>query len=81
MCAVCLVGLDPSIRDHGFPVRVVVPGTVGARNVKWLGKVKASSQESANFWQQRDYKGFNPSVDWNNVNFDTAPAIQVRPMA
>lgn len=25
--------------DHGFPVRVVVPGTVGARNVKWLGKV------------------------------------------
>lgn len=24
-------------RDHGFPVRVIVPGVVGARNVKWLG--------------------------------------------
>jgi sulfite oxidase len=26
-------------RDHGFPVRVVVPGTTGARNVKWLAKI------------------------------------------
>lgn len=64
-------------RDHGYPVRVVVPGVVGARNVKWVGKVKASTVESSNFWQQRDYKSFNPSVDWHNVNFDIAPAIQV----
>ena len=29
---------EPISRDHGFPVRAVVPGVVGARNVKWLGK-------------------------------------------
>lgn len=28
----------PLTRDHGYPVRVVVPGVVGARNVKWLGE-------------------------------------------
>lgn len=28
---------EPLPRDHGYPVRVVVPGVVGARNVKWLG--------------------------------------------
>ncbi|KAK9874923.1 hypothetical protein WA026_005738 [Henosepilachna vigintioctopunctata] len=28
----------PLPRDHGFPVRVIVPGVVGARNVKWLGR-------------------------------------------
>ena len=29
---------EPIPRDHGYPVRVIVPGVVGARNVKWLGK-------------------------------------------
>lgn len=27
----------PIPKDHGFPIRVIVPGVVGARNVKWLG--------------------------------------------
>lgn len=30
---------EPIPRDHGFPVRAVVPGVVGARSVKWLAKV------------------------------------------
>lgn len=29
-------------RDHGFPVRVIVPGVVGARNVKWIGNLVIS---------------------------------------
>jgi sulfite oxidase len=47
---------EPLPRDHGFPLRVVVPGTVGARSVKWLGKIVASDAESQNHWQQKDYK-------------------------
>jgi len=23
-------------RDHGYPLRVVVPGYVGVRNLKWI---------------------------------------------
>jgi sulfite oxidase len=61
-------------------VRVVAPGVVGARNVKWLGKILASKEESPNFWQQRDYKSFSPSVDWHNVDFGGAPAIQDMPI-
>ena len=30
---------EPIPLDHGFPVRVIVPGVVGARNVKWLGNL------------------------------------------
>ncbi|CAN8207205.1 unnamed protein product [Coccothraustes coccothraustes] len=33
-------------RDHGFPVRVLVPGVVGARSVKWLRRVAVSPSES-----------------------------------
>lgn len=31
---------EPIPRDHGYPLRVVVPGIVGARNVKWLSEVR-----------------------------------------
>lgn len=67
-------------RDHGFPVRAVVPGTVGARNVKWLHKVKAASVENDGHWQQNDYKGFSPNIDWNNADYKAAPAIQDLPV-
>uniref|UniRef100_A0A1A8NF01 Sulfite oxidase n=1 Tax=Nothobranchius pienaari TaxID=704102 RepID=A0A1A8NF01_9TELE len=67
-------------RDHGYPVRVVVPGVVGARNVKWLGKIVVSAEESSSHWQQQDYKGFAPGTDWNQVDFESAPAIQELPV-
>ncbi|XP_040839871.1 sulfite oxidase, mitochondrial [Ochotona curzoniae] len=71
---------QPLPRDHGFPVRVVVPGVVGARQVKWLGRVSVEPQESPSHWQRRDYKGFSPSVDWDTVDFDSAPSIQELPV-
>ena len=67
-------------RDHGYPVRAIVPGTIGARNVKWLYKVKAAAEENDGHWQQNDYKGFSPNIDWNNVNYKIAPAIQDLPV-
>ncbi|KAM6294485.1 LOW QUALITY PROTEIN: sulfite oxidase, mitochondrial [Aegotheles albertisi] len=67
-------------RDHGFPVRVVVPGVVGARSVKWLGRVAVSPAESTSHWQRNDYKGFSPCVDWDTVDYTSAPAIQELPV-
>ncbi|XP_076066084.1 sulfite oxidase isoform X2 [Oratosquilla oratoria] len=67
-------------RDHGYPIRVIVPGVVGARNVKWLGRIEVSKDESDAHWQQNDYKGFAPSVDWDTVDFKKSPAIQELPV-
>ncbi|XP_046981102.1 sulfite oxidase-like [Schistocerca americana] len=71
---------EPLSRDHGFPVRVIVPGVIGARQVKWLGRIIVSEEESDSQWQQRDYKGFSPSVDWDTVDFSKSPAIQEFPV-
>lgn len=71
---------EPIPRDHGFPIRLVVPGVVGARNVKWLNRIILSEQESDSHWQQNDYKGFNPSISWDNVDFSKSPAIQNMPV-
>ncbi|KRX19208.1 putative sulfite oxidase, mitochondrial, partial [Trichinella nelsoni] len=66
--------------EHGFPVRVVVPGVVGARSVKWLASIVLSKDESPSQWQQSDYKTFNPSTDWPTANFSTVQAIQELPV-
>ena len=42
--------------DHGFPLRTVVPGYVGARSVKWLGRIVVSDRLSANRFVATDYK-------------------------
>lgn len=69
-------------RDHGYPLRVIVPGTVGARNVKFLHKIRISKEESTSFWQRKDYKGFPPNVDYNTKNFEqvAGPSIQELPV-
>ena len=46
----------PLCRDHGFPLRLVAPGLVGVRNVKWLKAVDVRREESDSFWQQMAYK-------------------------
>lgn len=59
---------EPLPRDHGYPVRVVVPGHVAARCVKWLRRIVVSDEESNTPWQRRDYKCFGPNEvkqDWD----------------
>ncbi|XP_070793851.1 sulfite oxidase, mitochondrial isoform X1 [Pituophis catenifer annectens] len=67
-------------RDHGFPLRVIVPGVVGARHVKWVARITVGPEESKSHWQQKDYKGFSSSVTWETVDFSKAPAIQEMPI-
>ena len=31
-------------KDHGFPLRALVPGWVGSANIKWLGRILVSSE-------------------------------------
>lgn len=48
---------------HGAPLRLVVPGYIGARSVKWLGEVTLQSQPSGNYFQAVAYRHFPPDVD------------------
>lgn len=38
--------------QHGAPLRVIVPGHVGVRNVKWLKSIKISNEEAIGTWQR-----------------------------
>ncbi|KAK2055169.1 hypothetical protein LY76DRAFT_637968 [Colletotrichum caudatum] len=68
----------PLPRDHGYPLRALVPGHVAARSVKWLSHITISDEESHSQWQRKDYKCFGPnetSPDW-----DRAAPIQEMPI-
>lgn len=63
--------------DHGFPLRIIVPGVVGARSVKWLSKIVLSDKESGSHWQQNDYKILpNNLKDLKQADFSKYKAVQ-----
>ncbi|KAL8830873.1 MAG: hypothetical protein Q9170_005531 [Blastenia crenularia] len=69
----------PLALDHGYPLRLLAPGNVAARSVKWINRIRMSDEESTSQWQRRDYKCFGPNVG-GNPDWDSAPAIQETPV-
>jgi sulfite oxidase len=53
---------EPLPPEHGFPLRVVVPGYIGARGVKWLSSIELREAPSDNHYQAGVYKLFPPNV-------------------
>lgn len=47
---------DPLLPEHGYPLRTVVPGYIGARSVKWLANIVVSDRPSPNYFVQDVYK-------------------------
>lgn len=73
---------EPLNMEHGAPVRVIVPGVVGVRNVKWLGQITASREEAEGPWQRGiAYKGFSPMVkDLKGIDIEKIPSMQDLPI-
>ena len=42
---------EPLAREHGAPIRVVVPGYLGVRSAKWVTEVVAASEPFESEWQ------------------------------
>ena len=55
--------------DHGFPLRTVVPGYIGARSVKWIGKIVVSDKTSPNHYLANAYKIVRntDAIDWTEA--------------
>eukprot|EP00929_Paragymnodinium_shiwhaense_P009329 TRINITY_DN11345_c0_g1_i1.p1 TRINITY_DN11345_c0_g1~~TRINITY_DN11345_c0_g1_i1.p1 ORF type:complete len:639 (-),score=134.90 TRINITY_DN11345_c0_g1_i1:350-2266(-) len=68
--------------EHGFPLRLVVPGVVGVRNVKWITRIEVSSEEAQGPWQRGiAYKGLSPSVkSLDGIDLEQVMSIQEMPV-
>jgi len=47
---------EPLAAVHGAPVRVVVPGYIGARSVKWLERIVAQAEPGQGYFQALTYR-------------------------
>ncbi len=54
---------EPLPRVHGAPVRIVVPGYIGARSVKWVDRITAQTDPSNNYFQATAYRLLLPESD------------------
>jgi sulfite oxidase len=47
---------QPLTAEHGYPLRTIVPGYIGARSVKWLANITISDRPSPNHYVAEAYK-------------------------
>ncbi|HZR91725.1 MAG TPA: molybdopterin-dependent oxidoreductase [Gaiellaceae bacterium] len=45
----------PLPREHGAPVRVVIPDMYGYKNVKWVERIELVVRPGSGYWEQRGY--------------------------
>jgi DMSO/TMAO reductase YedYZ molybdopterin-dependent catalytic subunit len=45
----------PLARQHGAPVRVVIPDMYGYKGVKWVERITLSTEAQPGYWEQRGY--------------------------
>jgi sulfite oxidase len=62
---------QPLTRQHGAPLRAIVPGYIGARSVKWLQEINLLAAPSDNLFHAHAYRLFSPaesksSADWEH---------------
>jgi len=67
---------EPLAPEHGFPLRVIVPGYIGARSVKWLREITLQEHTSTNPYQARDYKLFPPEITAQTADWSRGKTIE-----
>ncbi len=60
---------EPLAPKHGFPLRAVVGGYIGARSVKWLSEITVQDAPSSNYFQAKSYRLFPPYVREEPADF------------
>jgi len=45
---------------HGFPLRMIVPGIYGMKNVKWITRIELRGDDYRGFWQKRGWDDAAP---------------------
>ncbi len=45
----------PLTKNHGYPLRAIVPGLFGIKNVKWLKRIELTNYDYKGYWQKKSW--------------------------
>lgn len=57
----------PLTKEHGGPVRMIVPKRYGWKGAKWVKKISFSDRDQKGFWEVRGYS--NTARPWQNDRY------------
>jgi len=66
---------EPLTPTHGFPLRLIVPGIYGMKNVKWISRIEAVDYDLKGYWQRR---GWNDRAEYKTMSRIDAPDSPVQ---
>lgn len=72
---------EPLPHIHGFPLRAVVFGYIGARSCKWIYRIKAIQNPSLAPVQMKEYLYYSPQVGKQNAMYSNGFSIQDMPVS
>ena len=71
---------EPLLPTHGFPLRALIPGYIGARSVKWLTHVTVGTEPSDNYYQAHAYRLYSSSADPDNLDVESGAMLGALPV-
>jgi DMSO/TMAO reductase YedYZ molybdopterin-dependent catalytic subunit len=60
---------------HGFPLRLLVPGIFGMKNVKWITRIEAVNVDFKGYWQKR---GWDDKAVYKTMSRIDTPASTIK---
>jgi DMSO/TMAO reductase YedYZ molybdopterin-dependent catalytic subunit len=66
---------EPLTPEHGFPVRLLVPGIYGMKNIKWITRIEAVDFDFKGYWQRR---GWDDRAEYKTMSRIDAPEGAVK---
>jgi DMSO/TMAO reductase YedYZ molybdopterin-dependent catalytic subunit len=69
---------EPLTSEHGFPVRLLVPGIYGMKNVKWITRIEPVDFDFKGYWQRR---GWDDRAEYKTLSRIDAPDATVHSAA
>ncbi|MCM5704524.1 sulfite oxidase [Larsenimonas salina] len=71
---------EPLRPEHGYPLRVIVPGVAGVRSAKWVHRIEVRETEADTPIQRRDYKLLPPHMSLEQADWSQGIVINEMPL-